>query len=167
MAYTRYTPTGIRVSRTPPTEPPPAVQRKARNDVILRNWLAVTGEARAKRILLAIQPTSAKIGRRSREGLRAAIRIIGTDPVDVRHVGGILRSMGSIPHLGNARLGYVDDEALWEDARAAMGIAEVAATRRRAASRTAGLLGQSLAVVEALLGVPEGERAVLMEREMA
>jgi len=54
MAYTHFTPTGIRVARTPPT----AALHKGRNDVILRNWLAVTGEARAKRLLLVIEPTS-------------------------------------------------------------------------------------------------------------
>jgi len=73
--------------------------------------------------------------------------------------------MGSVPHLGNVRLGYLDDAPLWEDAQAAMGIVEVAATRWHSASRAVGLLGKSLAVVEAL-SVPEGERPAVMEREM-
>lgn len=137
----------------------PPLSTEAHQSNVLRNWMAVTGEARACRLLLAIEPTSGKLARRSREGLRAAIKILGTDPVELRHVGGILRGMGSIPHLGNARLGYLDDEALWEDAQAAIGIAQAAATRRHAVSGAVELLGRCLSVVEGLLSVPEGERA--------
>ncbi|WP_279482280.1 hypothetical protein [Aureimonas sp. SK2] len=151
----------------------PALSPEAIQANVVRNWFAVTGEARAKRLLLAIEPTSGKIARRSREGLRAAIKILGTDPVDVRDVAEILRGMGdNISHLCNVRLGYLSDASLWEDAAVGMGNSQFAATRRCAepcaASDAVVLLGRSLGVVEALLSVPEGERAVVVgAREVA
>ncbi len=146
----------------------PAPSPEAAKAAVLAKWYAVTGEARAKRILYMAGPTAEKIARRSREGLRAAIKIIGADPVDTRDLRAVQRDLSRSGCLANIRAGHLDDDSLWEDARHALGIAQVAAERKRAASGAVELLGKSLGVVEALLSVPEGERAAVVGmREMA
>lgn len=145
----------------------PAPSPEAAKAAVLAKWYAVTGEARAKRILYMAAPTAEKIARRSREGLRAAIAILGTDPVDTRDLRAVLRDLSRFGCLDNVRAGRLYDASLWDDAQNALGIARAAAERRGAASGAVELLGECLSVVDALLSVPEGERAAAVGREMA
>lgn len=146
----------------------PALSPEAIQANKVRHWFAFTGEARARRLLLAIEPTSGKIQRRSREGLRAALKILGTDPVDIRDLRVVLRDLRRSGCLANVRAGHLEDDALWEDAQRALGIARATAERRGAAWGAVELLGKCLSVVDVLLSVPEGERvAVIGMREMA
>lgn len=93
--------------------------------------------------------------RRSRAGLSAAISILGTTPVELRDVAELIAGMTDIRYLRLVRNRHLEDDCLWEDANAAL----VEATRAPVTPDAPGRLGTCLAIVEALLSVPEAARA--------
>ena len=130
----------------------PFVPRTARER--LRGRYDTPDEQRAQGLLAAVAPTAHKLKRRSRSALRAAIAILKADPVEPHQIADILRSLPDTPHLSLVRSGHVGDAALWQDARETIEMD----LRGYACAGADGQLGTCLAVIDALLSMPEDER---------
>lgn len=130
----------------------------------LRGRYDTPDEVRAERLLRAVAPTAAKIKRRDRAALKAAVAILEVAPVELDRIQSILDALPDTPHLSNVRRGRVEDAYLWDDAQTAMRMAMHGHATAGADTR----LGTCLAVVAALLAVPEHVRwAAVAEREAA
>lgn len=121
-------------------------------------------ELHAVKLLEIVQPLLAKLRKRpGRTSLLAAIDLLGHGRVGLEDVAGIVSSWPDTPHLSRVRAGGVSDEQLWADVRE---VADMHARGGHGPERSVERLARALGVLEALLAVPESERAAVLEGEM-